>query len=471
MGQIPLVVDVDRCLLSTDLLWEGGVRLLADSPGSIPAVFASLLSGRAAFKARVAESISLDLSSLPLNESVLTLIREAGEQGRPVVLASAAHHDQVRQLARRVGADDVLASNDGPNLKGQTKLEHLQKRFDEFDYVGDAPRDLPILEAARKGYLARPSLWTRLRAWIYGTGDTEILEDERPSRVEALIRATRPHQWAKNALLLLPIAAAHLPLTAALALKILVGFAALSLAASGVYLINDVADLAADRRHGSKQHRPLAAGDLSIPAGLIAAAIFITGAIVLSLTQPLAFTACVAGYLALNLSYSFAFKERLLVDVILLAALYTLRVVAGAALVEIPLTGWFLAFSVFLFLSLALLKRVVELQRTDLPETEHVPGRAYRPADGPLLKMAGVGSGLMSAVVYCLYIAGPQAKEMYERPELLWAGLPLFLYWLVRIWLLADRGEVDEDPVAHVVTDRASYLVLFTFLAVVVAAT
>lgn len=462
MKEPALVVEVDRSLVSTSLLWEGWIRLVFRRPVEAARSLVALFHGRSAFARRVARAAPLSVDELPLNGAVLDLVRRARSEGRPVVLSSSAHREQVEELAGDLGPDGAANDDVARVLDEAAGIEALRRRYGSFDYVAGAGPDRGVLEAARQSYVVSPS-----GSGGSVGGETTRIELDRPALPVALWRAARPHQWTKNVLLLLPIAAAHLTPTLDLFLTVAIGFLTLSLAASGVYLLNDLADLPADRRHEEKRERPLAAGDLSLPTGLAAALASVAGAAALGLSQGPAFAACVGAYLAINLGYSFGLKQWLLVDVILLAALYTVRVVAGAALVQVPLTDWFLAFSIFLFLSLALLKRVVELERSDLDGSEKLPGRPYRSSDVPLLRTAGVGSGLMSAVVYCLYIAGPQAEELYGRPELLWAGLPLFLYWLVRMWLLADRGEVDEDPVAHVVTDRATYVVFVAFLAVV----
>lgn len=289
-------------------------------------------------------------------------------------------------------------------------------------------------------------------------------------RAAVWIRALRPHHWAKNALLLLPILAAHLTWTPSLVVDVVTALVAFSLAASAVYVGNDIADLPADRRHPTKRHRPLASGTLSVRAavGLIGA-LGVAGGL-LALTLPDAFVLTLATYVGLNALYSWRLKRLLVLDVVVLASLYVLRVVAGAAVARIELTVWFLAFTIFLFLSLAFVKRVVELRRLEASGGDGAPARrGYRTTDVSLLESVGPACGLMSALVYCLYITGP-VQELYEQPQLLWIGLPLFLYWIVRLWLLTVRGDVQEDPVVFVLTDPASYVVLAGFLAAVYVA-
>lgn len=459
----PLVVDVDRTLIATDLLWEGILRVIVERPHRLPYVLAGLLRGRSGFKGRVAEVARLDLERMPLNRDVQRLMREARAAGRSVVLASAGHRSQVEELARRVGADRILCTEGRANLKGHRKLEAVHDLFDAFDYVGDSAADLPMFRAARRGYLVSPGWLTRLRI-ATGNGMPEVLN--RGDFCDAWTRALRPHHWAKNALLLLPILAAHLSWSWALSGDVVAGLASFSLLASAVYIGNDLVDLPADRGHPTKRTRPLATGELSIPAGIATALLLVAASALLALRLPWTFAAVLGAYLVLNLGYSVGLKRVAVLDVVVLAALYTSRVVAGAALAEIALTEWFLAFAIFFFLSLAVMKRVIELERHYRISGSGAPGRSYQARDLAVLWPVGAASGVMSALVYCLYITGP-VRQQYGNPQLLWIGLPLLLYWMVRAWLLAVRGEVDEDPVAFVLRDPPSYAVFGLFVLVV----
>lgn len=279
------------------------------------------------------------------------------------------------------------------------------------------------------------------------------------------VRLIRVHQWAKNGLLLLPAVAAHLTPTLPRVGRL--GSAVLSfcLLASAVYVLNDLADREHDRLHPTKRHRPLATGEVGTGAALGVMAVLAAASLALAVTLPGRFLVAWLAYLALTTSYSFLLKRVVVLDVVILAALYTVRVVAGAVALTIPLSRWFLAFSVFLFLSLALLKRLVEVAGVaeavlDGAEGAGVAGRGWRVADLPLLRTLGVGSGVAAALVYCLYITDEPALVLYDHPDRLWVGLPIFLYWLARVWLLANRGEVHDDPVVFALRDRVSYVVL-----------
>jgi len=290
------------------------------------------------------------------------------------------------------------------------------------------------------------------------------------SRLPPLVRALRLHQWAKNALLLLPALAAHLPWTPALGLRLVHGLAAFSLLASALYLVNDLADLRHDRLHPTKSRRPLASGQLTVPVAIGAAAGLFVAAAALALPLAAEFQMALFAYLAVNVAYTLDLKRRPILDVIVLATLYATRVVAGAALVAVPLSRWFLAFSLFLFLSLALVKRVVELQAVADGATGFVRGRSYVRADVPALVALGAACTAASALVYCLYVTGDEVGRLYGRPDVLWVGLPLFLYWQARIWLITSRGDMHEDPVLFALRDRASYVLAGLFLLTVVVA-
>lgn len=288
--------------------------------------------------------------------------------------------------------------------------------------------------------------------------------------MKAWLRAIRIHQWAKNGLIVVPALAAHRAPTADVVLGLVTALASFSLLASAVYLLNDLADLEHDRRHPLKRRRPLAAGEIDAGAALAAITILATASLAIALTLPLAFLATWATYLVLTTAYSFVLKRVVVLDVVVLAALYTARVVAGATAVTVPLSRWFLAFSVFVFLSLAMLKRLVETRGVADRDEQAVAGRGWRVGDLPLLMGFGAGSAVAGALVYCLYITGDEVLRLYEHPDLLWGGLPVLLYWFARLWLLADRGEVHEDPLVFALQDPASWASAALLAAVIVGA-
>jgi 4-hydroxybenzoate polyprenyltransferase len=286
----------------------------------------------------------------------------------------------------------------------------------------------------------------------------------------ALWRALRPHQWAKNLLLFVPLALTPTQVFDPRKwIVLLAAFGCWSAVASAGYLVNDALDLATDRADPEKRNRPFASGALAVRTGIGAgAAIGILAVAVATAIAPPAFVVHLLAYFALTLVYSLYVKRLLLLDVLLLAGLYTLRLLAGGAAVEIALTPWLLAFSLFFFLGLAFAKRFGELQRITRASAANSSGRAYRSDDLDLLMMLGTTSAYLSVLVLCLYINTDHVGRQYSRPGALWFLAPLLLYWVSRIWFLAKRGELPGDPVAFAVRDRVS-LAIGVLVAAVVA--
>lgn len=470
----PLCVDLDGTLIAGDCLWEGLVRLAFRNPLRLIGAFLRLFAGRAAFKAAVAFGADLDPAGLPYRSEVLDWLAQERANGRRLVLATAADRRVAEAVARHLGLfDEVLCSDGAVNLGSQAKRDTLVKRFGEggFDYVGDHGRkDLPVFEASGGGVLvaAPDALTERLAAM--GTPVLRRFPGEGFGPL-VLLKALRVHQWVKNLLVLVPLITAHLLLDLGAWGSSVLAFLAFSLLASGTYLVNDLHDLANDRRHPSKRRRPLASGRLPIPGGLtIAVGLIGAGIAIGSLLLPFAFLVVLLGYLGLTLSYSFILKKRLLVDVVGLALLYTIRIVAGAAAVVVPLSPWLLMFSLFIFTSLAFLKRYVELRRTQPSEGGLIAGRAYSPQDAAIIRSIGPACGLLSVLVLGLYVQSPQVEGLYRSPELLWLLMPLMVYWVSRIWFLAERGVVDDDPVEFAVKDWRTQVVVVAMAAVAVAA-
>ncbi len=326
-----------------------------------------------------------------------------------------------------------------------------------FDYAGNGSEDVCVWKGASKALLvnAGPTVLRRARAVCE---IKNVLED-RPSAAKVLPKALRMHQWVKNILLFVPLLTSHQFTNLALLASALCGFVAFSLCASSVYVLNDLLDLEADRRHAKKRRRPIAGGDLTPAAGVGLAALCLGGSLLVSLSLPLAFQLVLGLYYVLTLAYTWCFKRKVLLDVHFLGGLYTLRVLAGSAATGVVCSPWLLAFSMFLFLSLALVKRLAELRGLELQRLERAGGRGYATADLHIIASLGTGSGLVSVLVLALYINSPQVEPLYRTPSILWLLCPLMLYWLSRIWLIASRNELDCDPVVFALKDRVSYLV------------
>ena len=456
--QVPLVVDVDGSLVSGDLLVEGVVRMIAREPLKLLALPGWLARGRADFKRRVAGTVELPPETLALNAAVQGEIAEAKAQGREVWLASAADATVVGPLAEAVGAAGFFASDGRTNLAGEAKAARLVGRFGEagFDYVGNERRDLPVWRRARR--CAGVGLGARLARKLRAI-DPQARLLAGGGGMRDVVGALRPHHWVKNVLVFAAIVAAH-ETSIVSYLVTAAFFVALSILASGTYLLNDVLDLPYDRGHPSKRKRALASGRLPLVpmCGLAALLVLsgLAGAFVLSVEAGL----LTALYLAGSLAYSLRLKRRLFADVVVLALLYVLRLLAGAAAVLIVPSGWLLGFSFFLFLGLAIVKRQAALAVNGSLEPPSAPtGRAYRPADLPTMNALGAASGFAAVLVLALYIATPEVSSRYQDPYLLFPLCPLLLYWLGRLTLIAHRGAVGDDPVVFALRDRVSHLV------------
>ncbi|HSG82372.1 MAG TPA: UbiA family prenyltransferase [Gemmatimonadota bacterium] len=459
---VPLILDIDGTLLKSDLLWESIAALTTSHPIKSLLLPLYILRGRPTLKNFLARESGLDVNEVPLSPTALAMIEAAEAEGRKVILASGSPQSMADAMARRVGADEGWGTGPKINLTGSSKLARILEEHETFDYVGNSWVDIPMWRKARKAIAVNPK---RLAVWLgrRARPDLEIVNDKKPAW-RSWVRALRPHHWAKNVLIFLPALAAHLSPDAGLVTRLLAGFAAFCAMTSAVYLLNDIADLSSDRRHETKRYRPLAAGELSISHAVAVAGLLAAGAAALAWYLSPLFAAVLASYLVLTTAYSASLKRKLIIDVITLATLYTIRVVAGAVLVQVPLSRWFLAFSIFLFLSLSLVKRVVELQELKTSETGRAAGRGYHVDDLTVLMGLGTAAAAASALVYCLYITSDDVLHLYERADALWIGLPLFLYWIARLWVLAGRGIVHEDPVAFTLRDGATYAVLIAFV-------
>ena len=450
---LPLVVDVDGTLIAGDLSVESAVRFVSTLPlRSLAFPFWILLGGgRAALKHRIACRVALPPATLALNPSVVAEIDAARAKGREVWLASGSDERVVAPLAGAVGATGHIAS-DG---RTAAKATLLVERFGEggFDYIGNERRDLAVWKHARKA--VGVGLSARLRKEVRALDSTARFLPKPGGPVD-YFRALRPHQWVKNVLVCVPLAAAHeASLTHWASAGVL--FAVFCALASGTYLINDILDLPHDRRHASKRHRPIAAGKAPLlPMAVVAAALMAGGlAAVFQLSAAAGQVSLL--YLAGTFAYSLWIKRLIFVDVVVLAMLYTVRILAGSAAASITLSPWFLSFFAFFFLFLAIAKRLAELCALREAGRAEADGRAYRVDDFPVMAALGATSGFSALVVFSLYISSSRVNELYGRPEFLWLALPPLIYWLGRTLLLANRGKID-DPVVFALCDRAAWL-------------
>ncbi len=469
---VVLCVDLDGTLLRGDLTFESMLVLLREHPWSALAMPVWLLRGRAHLKSEIAARISIDARLLPYDERVVALLRCERDAGRRIVLATASH----RAFADRVAAhlqlfDDVIATSGTTNLSGSRKREALVERYGErgFDYAGNSNRDLPVWRSARNAWVANAGARLARRASAVTTVAKSIPTSNR--RLLASLRALRPHQWLKNLLIFVPMMMGHRLGDTALLSSTLQGFVAMCAVAASVYVLNDLIDLEADRDHPTKRGRPFAAGDLLPQHGFALIVLLLAAGGLLAARLPLTFTAVLVAYYAITVAYSLRLKRMMMLDVMTLAGLYTLRIMAGAAIMGLPPSFWLLAFSVFLFLCLALVKRYSEFLEMRNTGNSSSRGRGYRTGDLPLLAMLGVASGFAAVLVAALYINSSEVLDLYRSPQMLWLVCPLLLYWLGRVWLLTSRGDMHEDPVVFALTDRGSLLTGLLTLAALLLAT
>jgi 4-hydroxybenzoate polyprenyltransferase len=466
---VPLCVDLDGTLVHTDLLYESALALLRRNPLYALLLPLWLLRGKAHLKREIATRVTIDIALLPCDVRVLALVRESS--ARPRVLCSASDQILVDAVAAHVGDFDLALGSDGrSNLDGPRKAAVLAGRFGErgFDYVGNAAADLAVWPHARRAIAANASAPVRARLARMRRID-EVIEP-RGGRWQAAIRALRPHQWSKNLLVFVAAVAAHRIFEPAALVATMLAFVAFCLCASGAYVLNDLFDLDADRRHPRKRVRPFAAGRLSIGTGLVAAPLLTLAAFAVASCLPSRFAFVLALYALTTLAYSLALKRIVLLDVFVLASLYTLRIVAGAVAIPVEASGWFLSFALCLFLSLAMVKRYAEVRRVAAGEGSHVAGRGYRVAHLASIGIAGIACAALSVGVLGLYIDSTRSAALYSRPHWLWLLLPLLAGWLARVWLLTRRGRMHEDPVVFALTDGPSLAALAAFAAVVALA-
>jgi 4-hydroxybenzoate polyprenyltransferase len=457
----PLYVDLDGTILATDLLYESFLSAVGSAPWVIIQCVPWLAHGRPRLKQELAARARIDVGRLPYRPEVLAFLGEERAKGRRIVLTTASWITLAQAVADHLGLfDEVMATSPEGNLKGDAKASKIVACCGEagFDYLGDSDADLAVWRRSRQAYVVEPA--NRLSSRI--PASVPVARVFRPSRrgdgMISAVRSMRPHQWAKNLLVFVPLVAAHRVNDPDAVVLALAAFAAFCLLASAAYLLNDLLDLGADRAHPRKRLRPLASGLLPIPGGVLAMALCLAGGVALAALLPQPFQLALAAYLALTLAYSFFLKRMAIVDLVVLALLYVSRIVAGCLAIGVPISFWLLAFALFLFFSLALVKRYAELIALD-DGSATAPGRGYAGRDAEVVLAIGSSSALVSALVLALYVNGEAAKNLYSRPEILWLLCPLLLYWIARIWLLASRGQMHHDPVLFAVRDKASYVV------------
>jgi 4-hydroxybenzoate polyprenyltransferase/phosphoserine phosphatase len=462
-----LVVDLDGTLLRSDMLYESFWSAFGRDWRSPFLSAAALSRGRASLKRHLATAAFIEASTLPYDRKVIAFIEEWRESGGRTALVTASDQALAQAIADHLGIFDEVHGSDGSlNLKGEKKGNVLEERFGKkgFAYMGDAAADLPAWQRAAKAITVNaPAALRREAERVCET--VEHLATEARS-FKPYVKALRPHQWLKNVLVFVPMLGAH-QLDGPTFLSSLLAFICFSLVASGVYVLNDLLDLSADRAHPRKRNRPLASGSIPIAHGTwMAAGLIILGAI-LAVFIGWNFVLVMAGYYLLTTAYSLHLKRRVVIDICVLAGLYTMRIVAGGVATAILLSIWLLAFSVFFFLALAAVKRQAELIDSAERGNLKASGRGYHADDLPIISMIAIGAGYVSVLVMILYVNSPAVVELYARPEALWGVCAVLLYWITRTVMVAHRGGMHDDPVVYAAKDRISQVCLVIILAFV----
>ncbi|RLT98642.1 UbiA family prenyltransferase [Ketobacter sp.] len=452
----PLVVDLDGTLIKTDLLLESFMLLMRANPFLLFLVLVWVCKGKSYLKQQIAQRVEIPVQFLPYSADLLDYLKSQKQQGRELVLATASHERYATAIADHLQLfDHVLATNESVNLSGAHKREALIKRYGEggFVYAGNASVDLNVWSHSAAAVVVGSD---NLVASASRQCSIEASFVQKPPSIKTFIKALRVHQWVKNGLVFVPLLTAHQMQDPKLLLMSVLGFIAFSVCASSVYFLNDLLDLFDDRQHATKCNRPFAAGTLSLLVGILGTPLLLLTAVVASWFLPTQFQIVLAVYYVLTLAYSFKLKRLVMVDVVTLASLYTIRIVAGAAAISVLLSFWLLSFSIFVFLSLAIIKRYTELMKLKAKSASKALGRGYQVEDLELLSSLGGASGYLSVLVLALYINSPDVKSMYSDPVLMWPACLVMLYWVSRIWIIAHRGNMEDDPIVFALKDRAS---------------
>jgi len=460
-GDVPLCVDLDGTLIQTDLLYESILLLLKDNIFNIFPLIGWLFKGKAYFKEQVAQRTHMEVSLLPYNETLIEYLKEEKAKGRYLILATASNAKYAEQIKDFTELfDEVMASDDKYNLSGSNKRNKLVERYGEngFDYAGNLVVDLKIWSHARSAIVVNAG--SNLQKIVGNQYNVIKNISAKKTNILTLLKVLRIHQWVKNLLIFVPLVMAHKLSEIQLFAQAVLAFISFGLCASSAYVLNDLFDLFADRRHPGKCKRAFAAGKLSIKTGVILIPLLLVSSFFIALLLPIEFIYVLTIYYLLTVTYSLWLKNVVVVDVLVLAGLYTVRLIAGAAAVSVIPSFWLLAFSMFIFFSLALVKRYSELLAVQKSGSKSKNARAYKEIDLETLAQCGIASGFLSILVLAFYINSDAVRSLYIHPEVIWFICPLLLYWISRVWLLTRRDVMHDDPVVFAVKDGPSYLVL-----------
>ncbi len=417
---------------------------------------ALIQGGRPGMKSYLTENSSVDPSTLPYNKKVIAYINNWREKGGHTALVSATDKRYVSAIANHLQLfDDVFGSDKSLNLKGPVKANFLKNQYGigKYDYIGDSLDDLPVWQGSKKSIVVNPS--ERLKKRIEKLGLKYLIIGNKKTRIGNYMMAIRYHQWLKNILVFSPIFITHVFTTEALISSVL-AFIAFSFVSSSAYVVNDLIDLSEDRIHPRKKNRPFASGGIPIVHGMwMSLSLFFSG-ILVSIGIGSEFLSILLGYFAITTTYSIKLKKLLIIDVSTLACLYTLRILAGGAAINISVSYWLVIFSIFFFFSLAIVKRLGELEDGLKIGKKDVTGRGYNVNHLPKLAQSASAAGLISVLVMALYINSPNVFNHYSNPKLLWGICIILLFWISRMVMKANNGKMHDDPLVFAFRDKLS---------------
>jgi 4-hydroxybenzoate polyprenyltransferase len=454
-----IAVDLDGTLVMTDTLYESILQLFKQAVFSVLLLPLWLMQGKAAFKSKIAERGSLNPALLPYNQALIDWLIEQRASGKKIVLTTAADQRIANSVAEHLGLfDEVLASDGTTNNASSNKSQLLDQRFGQncWDYAGNSQDDLAVWKVANSAIVVNANAAVLQKA--QQKGNVSLVLPAKKVTLLDWLKVIRLHQWLKNLLLFIPLLAAHQVGNLDALSMLLVAFISFSFCASAVYIANDLLDLDSDRQHPRKCLRPFASGVVPVNIGCLLAPILALFSLVLALWVGHAFTAWLVVYFGVTTAYTLWLKKLVLVDCLTLAGLYTLRITAGAAIVSVKLSFWLLAFSVFIFLSLAFVKRFAELQAQAEAGSNTAHGRGYIASDKSLIQSLGVTAGYTAVLVLALYLQSDTVLLLYAQPEMIWFAVPLMLFWVSWIWMKAHRGQMHDDPLVFAVKDRSSQI-------------